>query len=189
MFPYISTSNGQLKFDMTHFVPKLEGMAEGAASGITGSSEPTLPDGFSSDSFTGSATDYDWREYLEGLFSSVGAENEVNRLYNSAEAKANRDFQASEAAAQREWYEEMSSSAYQRAVSDMRKAGINPILAYAQGGAASSPTGIASGSASSYQTGGGDTFSSILQSIAALVSSITSSAGKLAKPISIKGFS
>lgn len=58
---------------------------------------------------------------------------------------------------QENFQKEMSSTAYQRATADMEKAGINPMLAYMQGGA-STPTG-ASGTAPSggSATGSGPT--------------------------------
>ena len=65
------------------------------------------------------------------LIRLYNPENSVAMNYNSAEALANR-----------EWQEHMSSTAYQRAVEDMKKAGINPILAFSNGGA-STPGGSA----------------------------------------------
>lgn len=44
-------------------------------------------------------------------------------------------FNSEEAKKQRDWSQQMSATAYQRAVEDMRKAGINPILAATNGGA------------------------------------------------------
>lgn len=64
---------------------------------------------------------------MQGVYNHI--ENSVAMNYNSAEALANR-----------EWQEHMSSTAYQRAVEDMKKAGLNPILAFANGGA-STPGG------------------------------------------------
>lgn len=63
----------------------------------------------------------------QGIYNHI--EQNAAMSYNSAEALANRNFQ-----------ERMSNTSYQRAVEDMRKAGLNPILAFANGGA-STPGG------------------------------------------------
>jgi len=57
-----------------------------------------------------------------------------------------REFNSREAAIARDWQQGMSNTAYQRSMRDMKDAGLNPMLAFSQGGA-SSPGG-ASASAS-----------------------------------------
>lgn len=98
-------------------------------------------------------------------------ENELNRLFNSAESAAQREWASNESKLQREWETEMSNSAYTRAVSDLKRAGINPILAYQ--GAAQTPTGtIASGSSASTNAAGGQTASDLIGSTGSLLTGL-----------------
>lgn len=62
------------------------------------------------------------------------------QAFNRVEAQKRRDFSRAEAQKDRDWQEKMSNTAYQRAVDDMKKAGINPVLA-AQLGGRSTPGG------------------------------------------------
>lgn len=99
--------------------------------------------------------------WLSGLFASTNQIQQDNRKFNAEQAEA-----------QRRYLSYMSDTQYQRAVADLRKAKLNPILAL--GGSfsgATVPTAAASGSNNSVA---GDTVGSLLGLIAPLLEAISS---------------
>lgn len=82
-------------------------------------------------------------------------------------------FNANEAQKNRDWQERLSNTEYQRAVKDMQAAGINPLLAYSQGGASTPSGSTASQSSHNASRGsGGDGLGNV-------IGGLISTAGKI----------
>jgi len=95
-------------------------------------------------SVAGAVTGQPW---LTAAGTALGAMGQ-NKT-NAEQAAINREFQSGEASTNRAFQEDMANTSYQRRVEDLKAAGLSPMLAYSQGGAAVPSGAQASGSQAS----------------------------------------
>lgn len=79
---------------------------------------------------------------LTDLFGALTGAS-ADRMYTEKINKQQMDFASAQAGLQRDWQERMDNSKYQRGMTDMKKAGLNPLVMMSGGGApvGSTPSG------------------------------------------------
>lgn len=116
-----------------------------------------------------------------GFFNGNNAANRrqfEQQKFNATQAAIGRNFNANQAKINRDYQTDMSNTAVQRRMADMKKGGINPILA--GGYAASQPSGSsASGSGATASLGNGNAgFNKTIEPIIRLFTSAAKLAGR-----------
>lgn len=102
-------------------------------------------------------------DWLESLLTTEVEQLDKNMKYNAEQARITREYNAEEAKKLRDWQERLSNTSYQRAIADMMKAGLNPILAFQQGGATVPSGSSASANNASMSTSGGTSIGELAQ--------------------------
>lgn len=115
-----------------------KGVHPNSIAGLLGWSDVNSSLEVSPSSFDGLKISDDFIDHIHSLQKDAAAEQ---MAYQTQSAERAMQFSAEEAQKNRDWQEHMSSTAYQRAMSDMKAAGLNPILAAGSSMAASTPSG------------------------------------------------